>query len=176
MRRAEWAGQQRASVQPWLGLDVTALAAGGGVVQHAPHFSRRTWREAGPLSPHPCPRGLGLGCVQVSPQGTQAGVSRPTGLSTKTPPPLLVPAPVLTSHFWLPPNPTSQWVSETLSQNSGWRTRLPSRPRGMEDLLGYDRAGLGWAGLGWQPRGDRRVFLVSVSMGGGRWPVGGGER
>ena len=71
VRRAEWTGQQRASVQPWLGLDAKALAAGGGVVQPAPRFSRRTWRKAAPLSPHPSPLGLGLGCVRVSPQSTQ---------------------------------------------------------------------------------------------------------
>lgn len=155
-----------------------ALAAGAGVVQHAPHFSRRTWREAAPLSPHPCPRGLGLGCVQVSPQGSQAGISRPTGLSTKTPPPLLVPAPVLTS-------PPPSGCPPILPLSGSLRTRLRTRagehdcPAGQGawktcwDMTGPGRAGLGWAG---QPRGDRRVFLVSVSMGGGRWPAGGGER
>ena len=68
---AERAGQQRASIQLWPGLDAAALAAGRGVVQPSPRFSRRAWREAGPLSAHPSPPGLGLGCVQVSPHSTQ---------------------------------------------------------------------------------------------------------
>lgn len=71
VRRAERSGQQRASIQLWPGLDTAALAAGRGVIQPSPRFSRRAWRGAGPLSPHPHPPGLGLGRVQVSLHSTQ---------------------------------------------------------------------------------------------------------
>lgn len=168
MRRAERAGQQRASIQLWPGLDTAALAAGRGVVQPSPPLLQKGLEGSRPTEPPPQSPGAGSRpCAGLSAQ--HPGLASPGPLGC----PLEAPLPCWSQPWSSAPSsgcPPPSYLSvgtETSSQNAGWRTRLPSWPRDTEDLLGYDGARLGWAGPGWQPRGDRRVFLASVRIGGG---------